>query len=265
MELTFRHHIKTTGNIVRPRLVAAFSSVAATWTIVAAVALLLTSSSASESFATDINNQWSPGTQVGLVIVSITGACLLLLASKGSLLLLAPIIWLVPLLYGILLLRIFTTDGIWYLPPLVLLLVASFVTTSIYTAINSNRGRIFQLFTATLAAIIGFFLVRWQFTNVLIAIARETETAGEDKPLLMAYGSAAVFTLLTLFLAGGVISSFRNAVSNSRKTVLLTGAFSGCLMLGSIIGLSFGGWLMIPSTLLMGLATLISNARDPES
>lgn len=251
---------------MRPRLVTAFSSVAAIWTIVAIAALRLYDSAGGESFTTNINSQSAQGTiQMGLAVASIVGAIALQLSSRKSLLLLVPLIWLVPLTYVMLLLGAVIPGEIWYLPPLMLLVIATFINTSIYTQIASNRGRLFQLFTATLAAILGFFLVRWQFTNVLVAIAREIETSGEDKTLLMAYGSATVFTALSLFLAGGVISTFRNAISDSRRTVLLTGAFSSCLMLGSIIGLSFGGWLMIPSTLLMGLATLISNARDPQS
>ena len=169
---------------------------------------------------------------MGLAVTSLVGAIALQLSSRKSLLLLVPLIWLVPLTYVMLLLGAVIPGEIWYLPPLMLLVIATFINTSIYTQIASNRGRLFQLFTATLAAILGFFLVRWQFTNVLVAIAREIETSGEDKTLLMAYGSATVFTALSLFLAGGVISTFRNAISDSRRTVLLTGAFSSCLMLG---------------------------------
>ena len=250
--------------VVKSRLVTAFALVATGWSIITTVALILIAPSASDTLTVTIDNPWpQTPTQIGLVIVCIIGAILLVFSSTGSRILLAPVIWLVPLIYASLFVQISASSQIWYLPSLVLLVIASFIATLIYTAIHTNRAALAQLFVAALAAILGFYLVRWQFTNVLIAIARGTDgVSGADKTLLMAYGSAAVFTLLTLFLATGVASTFRNAISNSRRTVLLTGGCSGCLMLGSIIGLSFGGWLMIPSTLLMGVATLISNARD---
>ncbi len=252
--------------IVKPRLVTAFVSVAAIWTCITAIALIIINDHTATSAPVTLNftEQWAQEpTQIGLIIVSIAGAILLLFSSTGSRILLAPVIWIVPFTYTILLFQILVTNRIWYYPPLVLLVIASFTATSIYTAIPANRTKLIQLYAATLAAILGFYLIRWQFTNILIAIARETvDTSGIDKTLLMAYGSATVFTLLALFLAGGVVSTFLNAISDSRRTVLITGGCSGCLMLGSIIGLSFGGWLMIPSTLLMGLATIISHSRD---
>jgi len=261
---SLRQYITTTEAIVKPRLIKAFASVAAIWTVLATIALIITSPIDNESLTSNITGQGTQAsTPIFLIIISATGAIALLFASSGSRILLAPIAWIIALAYATLIVQVLASNRIWYLPPLALLLTASFISTSIYATVRSNRAKLFQLFAAALAAIVGFYLIRWQFTNVLIAIERETDRIpGTDKTLLMAYGSAAAFTFLGIFLAGGVVATFLNAVSNSRRAVLVTGGFTGCLMLGSIIGLSFGGWLMIPSTLLMGLATLISNSRE---
>ena len=249
---------------MKPRLIKAFASVAAIWTALATLALIIASPIDNESLTSNINGQGIQAlTPICLIIISATGAITLLFASSGSRILLAPIAWIMVLAYATLIVQTLAANRIWYLPPLALLLTASFISTSIYAAVKSNRAKLFQIFTAALAAVVGFYLIRWQFTNVLIAIERETgQVSGTDKTLLMAYGSAAVFTFLGVFLAGGVAATFLNAVSNSRRAILVTGGFTGCLTLGSIIGLSFGGWLMIPSTLLMGMATLISNSRE---
>ena len=247
---------------MKQRLLKAFASVAAIWTVLAAMALII--ASPNESLTSTISDSGSQtSTQVCLMVISVAGAIVLILASSGSRILLAPIAWIIALAYATFIIQVLATNRIWYLPPLTLLLTASFISTSIYAAVNSNRAKLFQLFTAALAAILGFYLIRWQFTNVFIAIDRgPSQIPGTDKTLLMAYGSAAVFTFLGIFLTSGVVSTFVNTVSNSRRTVLVTGGFAGCLTLGSIIGLSFGGWLMIPSSLLLGLATLISNSRE---